>query len=40
MSIVRLGAVIWACWTIYANHPETIEALKHKIEVAIHAIEA
>ena len=24
----------------YANHPETIEALKHKIEVTIHGIEA
>ena len=24
----------------YANHPETIEALKHEIEVAIHEIEA
>ena len=24
----------------YANHPETIEALKHEIEVAIHRIEA
>ena len=23
----------------YANHPETIEAFKHKIEVAIHGIE-
>ena len=23
----------------YANHPETIEALKHEIEVAIHGIE-
>ena len=44
------GAVIWRHWTIfcegaiedkcYANHPETIEALKHEIEVAIHGIEA
>ena len=24
----------------YANHPETIEALKHEIKVAIHGIEA
>ena len=24
----------------YANHPDTIEALKHEIEVAIHDIEA
>ena len=24
----------------YANHPETIEALEHEIEVAIHGIEA
>ena len=24
----------------YANHPETIEALKHEIEVAIHGMEA
>ena len=24
----------------HANHPETIEALKHEIEVAIHGIEA
>ena len=24
----------------YANHPETIEALKHEIEIAIHGIEA
>ena len=50
MSIGRLGAVIWPRWTIflwgaakdkcYANHPETIEALKHEIEVAIHEIEA
>ena len=50
MSIGRLGAVIWPRWTIflweaikdkcYANHPETIEALKHEIEVAIHRIEA
>ena len=25
---------------LYANHPETIEALKHEIKVAIHGIEA
>ena len=31
------GAVKDKC---YANHPETIEALKHEIEVAIHGIEA
>ena len=31
------GAVKDSC---YANHPETIEALKHKIDVAIHGIEA
>ena len=24
----------------YANHPETMEALKHEIEVAIYGIEA
>ena len=45
MSIGRIGAMIWPRWTIflcgavedkcYANHPETIEALKHEIEVAI-----
>ena len=31
------GAVNHKC---YANHPETIEAMKHEIEVAIHGIEA
>ena len=31
------GAVKDKC---HANHPETIEALKHEIEVAIHGIEA
>ena len=31
------GAVKDKC---YANHPETIEATKHEIEVAIHGIEA
>ena len=31
------GAVKDKC---YANHPETIKALKHEIEVAIHGIEA
>ena len=49
MSIGRLRAVIWPSWIIfvgnvndkcYANHPETIEALKHEIEVAIHGNEA
>ena len=49
MSIGHLGTVIWPRWTIlwgvvkdncYANDPETIEALKHEIEVAIHGIEA
>ena len=30
------GAVKDKC---YANHPETIEALKHEIEVVIHGIE-
>ena len=30
-----LGAIKDKC---YANHPETIEALKHEIEVAIHGI--
>ena len=49
MSIGRLGAVIWPRWIIfcggvvkdksYANHPETIEVLKHEIEVAIHVID-
>ena len=49
MSIGRLGAMIWSRWTIFlwgafkkeccANHPETIEALKHEIEVAIRGIE-
>ena len=49
MSIGRLGAVIGSRWTIfcggavknkcYANHPESIEALKHEIEVAIHGNE-
>ena len=32
-----LGAVEDKC---YANHPETIEALKHEIEVVINGIEA
>ena len=49
MSIGRLGVVIWPpglfLWEAvtdkcYANHPETIEALKHEIEIAIHEIEA
>ena len=50
MSIGRFGVVIWPRWTIflwgavkdkcYALRPETIEALKHDIEVAIHGIEA
>ena len=50
MTIGRLGAVIhriglYFLWEAvkdkcYANHPETIEALKHEIEVAIHGIEA
>ncbi|KYQ50666.1 hypothetical protein ALC60_06473 [Trachymyrmex zeteki] len=31
------GAVKDKC---YANHPETIDALKHEIEVAIHEIQA
>ena len=31
------GAVKDKC---YANYPETIEALKHEIEVAIHGIKA
>ena len=31
------GAVKDKC---YANHPETFEALKHEIEVAIHGIDA
>ena len=31
------GAVKDKC---YADHPETIEALKHEIEIAIHGIEA
>ena len=31
------GAVKDKC---YANHPETIEALKHEIEVALHGIKA
>ena len=30
------GSVKYKC---YANHPETIEALKHELEVAIHGIE-
>ena len=49
MSIGRLGAVIRLLWIFlwgtlkdkcYANHPETIDALKHEIEIAIHAIGA
>ena len=50
MSIGRLGAVIWApldyfLWgavknKCYANHSDTIEALKHEIEFAIYGIEA
>ena len=32
-----LGAVEDKC---YANHPDTIEALKYEIEVAIHGIKA
>ena len=49
MSIGRLGAVIWPRWIFfcgelkdkcYANRPETIDALKHEIKVAIHAIGA
>ena len=36
------GAVEDKCYEdkCYANHPETIEPLKHKIEVSIHGMEA
>ena len=37
MDYFLWGAVEDKC---YANHPETIEAIKHEIEVAIHRIEA
>ena len=47
MSIGRLRPVIWPPFSwravkdkCYANHPETIEALKHEIKVAVHGIEA
>ena len=36
MDYFSKGAVKDKC---YANHPETIEALKHEIEVAFHGIE-
>ena len=47
MSTGRLGDVtpldyfLWGAVKdkCYANHSETIEALKHEIEVAIHGIE-
>ena len=37
LDIFLWGAVKDKC---YVNHPETIEALKHEIEVTIHGIEA
>ena len=44
MSIGHLGAVDFLWGAIkdkcYANQQETIEALKHEIEAAIHGIEA
>ena len=36
LDLFLWGAVQDKC---YANHQETIEALKHEIEVAIHGIE-
>ena len=40
--MTRLDYFLWGAVKdkCYANHPETIEALKHEIEVAIHGIEA